>query len=64
MTTPTEPPEGRPARWHSRDLELEDPWAYPTEEPRHPEVGAHWYDTVTRCLCVWDGAQWEPVPHD
>jgi hypothetical protein len=63
MATPDEQPRAWAGAWSWRDLQVEVACVC-TEEPAAPEVGAHWYNPETLCLCVWDGDGWEPVPHD
>jgi hypothetical protein len=63
MTRASEQPKKRAVPRSCRDLE-DDDIRFCTEEPKQPEVGTHWYDLESRCLCVWDGDSWEPVHCD
>ncbi len=55
--------EPRP-RCHWRELQLDISVYYPTEAPAEPKVGQGGYDPMHRCLCIWDGMEWMPVPLD
>jgi hypothetical protein len=56
--------EERQILWYWRDIQVEDIFEYPTEEPAEPQFGERWYDPDGHCLCIWDGIEWVSVPLD